>query len=265
MKRLIILIPGNPSVPGIYNPFLKDLSDKIATLCDTQYKILPHYGQCNLRKIKKKSINVHDVVEDHKTNIKKLITESNADHVTLIGHSLGSAVTILLYQEFKNKINDFIILCPFTGPSPNNTRYLKMFKNPVSRLGMKGITYSVLANKKVSHFAFKKWLGKNPFNEHIPKEIKKPRYLKNFFSLVSNYMKDFEELDVKYELHRMGPENTYFLFAKEDYWVPNAVISHLPKKTKYDILDDIQHDFCLFEDQYKKVSEKIFSHIKSNT
>ena len=265
MKKLIILIPGNPSVPGIYNPFVEDLNHKASKEWDTHHEVLPHFGQCNQKKVKKKSINVHDVVEDHKVSIHRLVKKHGADHVTLIGHSLGSAVTILLYQEFKNIVNDFVILCPFPGPSPNNTRYLKMFKNPVSRLGMKGITYSVLSNKKFSRFAFKRWLGENPFNDHIPSEIRKPRYLKNFFSLVSNYMEDFEELDVKYQLHRMNPNQTYFLFARNDYWVPENIISHLPKKTKYKIVEGIQHDFCLFEDQYKVVANLILDHMKSNT
>jgi pimeloyl-ACP methyl ester carboxylesterase len=261
MKKMILLIPGNPSVPGIYEPFLKQFVTDLG-VPDAIYKVLPHLGQCNTKAVKRKRINVFDVIQDHKKNILNLIEEHGPKEVILIGHSLGSAVSIALHDELHHLVNNFIVLCPFAGPSRNNVKYLKMFKNPVSQLGMKAISYSILLNKKYSQRFFRRWLGENPFNELIPQEIKKPYYIKNFFSLVSTYIPDFEELKVKEKLAKMNPDQSFFLFAAQDYWVPGETVDSLPKGAKYKVSDEISHDFCLKSKDCKIVSSAIVDHLK---
>lgn len=263
MNSLILLIPGNPSVPGIYDPFLNQVVEDLSLSGEVVSKVLPHLGQCNQRTDKLKNVRVQDVIADHKRTINKLVEEHQPQQVFLIGHSLGSAVTISLYRDLSPKIDRFIIVCPFLGPSPNNSRYLKMFQNPITRMGMKGITYSGLKIHKVSHIVFNNWLGDTPFNEHIPREIRKPHYIKNFFSLVSNYFPDFEELNIKERVQEMDPDKTFFVFAPNDYWVPEETINFLPKNSTYHRCEDIGHDFCLRKEQYQSVSKVISGHLKS--
>lgn len=257
MKNLILLIPGNPSVPGIYDPFLNNLVSELSLHGETKSLVLPHLGQCNERTVKRKKIRVQDVIEDHRKKIAGLISTFKPERTILIGHSLGSAVTIDLYRDFESSVDQFLILCPFLGPSKNNVGYLKMFRHPITRLGMKSITYSTLKSQRVSREVFKRWLGENPFNDHIPNEIRKPRYLKNFFSLVANYIEDFEELNLKSRFRQMSPDKVSFYFAPKDYWVPREIVdlipNHLPKYT----CQGIQHDFCLSEQQYSLLCREI--------
>lgn len=259
--NLILLIPGNPSVPGIYDPFLNQVIKDINLKGKTIHKVLPHLGQCNQVLVKKRKITVRDVIEDHRQTIKRLISTHMPDKIILIGHSLGSSVTISLYEEFGEQVDKFFILCPFLGPSENNKGYLRLFKNPVSRFGMKGISYACLKNKKVSHLFFEKWLGHTPFTEHIPKEISKPYYVKNFFSLVSTYFEEFEKLDLKTKLQAMDHSKVFFVFAPNDYWVPEDAIKALPENMPYQKCRDISHDFCLRENQYKIVSQALAEHL----
>ncbi|MCR9203519.1 MAG: alpha/beta hydrolase [Halobacteriovoraceae bacterium] len=262
MKTLLLLIPGNPSVPGIYEPFLNQIQEDLNLTGSVYSRVLPHLGQCNREFKDHGNIRVQDVVREHKRTIRKMLETHQPDRLILIGHSLGSAVTISMYQDFKEVADAFVILCPFLGPSRNNEKYLKMFSHPVTKAGMKGITYTALKSQKVSHQVFKKWLGPNPFNEHIPNEIRKPYYIKNFFSLVSNYFADFDELDVKGRIQEMCPKKSFFLFAPNDYWVPDESINHLPKEAKYKKLSNISHDFCLKETQYRDVSKAIANHLQ---
>ena len=111
---------------------------------------------------------------------------------------------------------------------------------------------------------FKKWLGDNPFNQHISNEIKKPLYLKNFFSLVGSYIEDFEDLKIQEKLKRMNPDKTFFLFAPDDYWVPDYTKNYLPKGSTFEVCHEIQHDFCLFADQSKTVSSAISNYFSKN-
>jgi pimeloyl-ACP methyl ester carboxylesterase len=262
-KTLVLLIPGNPSVPGIYEPFLNKFIKDLNISGELYSQVLPHLGQCNTREIIRKSIRVHDVIEDHKEKINTLLKEHRPDQIFLIGHSLGSAITIELYHEFGDQIDHYFVLCPFLGPSPNNKGYLKLFKNPVSRLGMKGITYSALKSSRLSHEIFKRWLGDNPFNQHIPKEIAKPYYLKNFFSLVSNYFEDFEELGTRHKVGQMDPKKSFFLLAPNDYWVPPETLDYLPRESTIVHCQDVPHDFCLNPHHYSKVSAELSRYIHS--
>lgn len=261
MKTLVILIPGNPSVPGVYAPFMRQLTDDLNISGDVKTEILHHLGQCNTKSKRLSKISLSEVIEDHKASISSLVELHKADRVYLISHSLGSAVSISLNDSLKEEIDKFFILCPFMGPSENNINYLKLFKNPVSRLGLSLGSKAILSNRNVSKKFFSRWLGENEINDVIINEIKKPNYIDHFFSLVSGYFKDFEKLNVKEAVQRLDPERTFFIFAKDDFWVPIEYTKLLPKKSKYKILEDISHDFCLFDSQYKRVSKVISSQI----
>lgn len=258
--NLILLIPGNPSVPGIYDPFLEQVVSDLKLAGKTIHRVLPHLGQCNNYAVKYKKITVRDVIEDHRQTIRNLISSHKPHKIILIGHSLGSSVTITLYEEFSSVVDKFFILCPFLGPSKNNQGYLKLFRNPISRMGMKGITYACLKNDKVSHLFFERWLGRTPFTQHIPREISKPFYIKNFFSLVSTYMEEFQELDLTTKIKTMDKTKSFFVFAPNDYWVPEEALQALPDQMPYKKCNGISHDFCLREDQYKEVSFALAEH-----
>jgi len=261
MKILVILIPGNPSVPGVYEPFMRQLSEDLNITGEINTEILHHLGQCNSNKEKFSKISLSEVIEDHKISIVNLIRKYKADKVYLISHSLGSAVSISLNEFLKEKIDKFFIICPFLGPSKNNIKYLKIFKNPVSRFGITLGSKAILSNRKVSKKFFTSWLGDNDINDLIINEIRKPNYINHFFTLVSGYFKDFEHLNVKDAVQKLDPEKTFFIFAKDDFWVPNEYTKLIPKHSKYEILDDISHDFCLFDTQYKMVSQVISNEI----
>ena len=179
----------------------------------------------------------------------------------LISHSLGSAVSISLNEHLKEKIDKFFILCPFMGPSKVNMNYLKVFKNPVSRYGLALGSKAILSNRQVSKKFFSRWLGDNELNDVIISEIKKPNYINHFFTLVSGYFKDFEHLNIKEGVKKLDPNKTFFIFAKDDFWVPIEYTKLLPESSNFEVLDDISHDFCLFDSQFKKVSKVISKEI----
>jgi len=260
MKNLIILIPGNPSVPGIYDPFVQQVVNDLNIEGEKIWRILPHLGQCNERGVRHRRVTLHDVIEDHKKTIYSLIQQNRPDRIFLMGHSLGSAVTITLFEEFERVVDDFVILCPFVGPSPKNTPFLRMFKNPVSRIGMKNLSHAILLNENVSERFFHKWLGENPHNLHIAREIKKPYYIDHFFKLVSSYIKSFDELNVREKVKKLDGNRTLFVFAPNDFWVPEETLELLPNNSTYHICESISHDFCLSETQYKEVAKVISKH-----
>lgn len=260
MKVLLIMIPGNPSVPGLYEGFVDRVSSTLPIGTQKICKVLSHLGQCNEKLTKKDSITIQDVIDDHKETITKEISNHSADKVIIMGHSLGCAITMALHSEFTSKVDQFVMICPFTGPSKRNTRFLKVFQNPITRQAIKGLTHLALYNKKVSSSVMKKLLGENPFNELIIKEIKRPLYLKNFLLLLSSYIVSFKKLNIKEQLKTMNAEKSFFIFVPDDYWVPQETMNHLPENSNFYICEEASHDFCLFADQYNIVAELIRDH-----
>ncbi|MEM7181226.1 MAG: alpha/beta fold hydrolase [Spirochaetota bacterium] len=263
IQTLVILIPGNPSVPGVYEPFLNAVVSKLSQNRE-QVKgiVLPHLGQCNTHLRRIKTINLFDVVEEHKKNILNHLQNYQAEEVILIGHSLGGAVTLLLQDELHDAIDRFIFLCPFLGPSARNTSYLKLFKNPITRFGLKYGSYTILSNQIVANRFFIKWLGENPQNKNIIKQIKKPNYIHNFFTLVSGYFRDFHKVNLRHKVTNMDSDKSYFVFARDDFWVPPEVVQKLPNAIRYSVLDDISHDFCLVEKQFQQVAQSIHKYLE---
>jgi pimeloyl-ACP methyl ester carboxylesterase len=264
MKELIITLPGNPSIPGLYDDFISSVIKELPSCEQRISTTLSHLGQCNSKRYKRRKITVLDVIEDHKNSILDLIDFHKADNVIIIGHSLGCAITFALYKDLGQKVNQFIMLCPFIGPTQGNTNFLRVFQNPITRKGIKSLTHILLFNKNVSKKIITKLLGENPLNERITREIKKPLYLRNFLTLLSNYLKDFKKLNIAEDLKEMDPKKAFFLFVPNDYWVPDEVVKLLPTNAQYTICDKAEHDFCLYEEQYKVVANIIGQFIKEN-
>jgi len=261
-KTLIFFIAGNPSVPGVYDPFINHLTQSLEGDSLVETEILLHIGQRDSPSEKLKKIHLTDVIGDHRNTILESIKVKSPDRIILIGHSLGSTICISLTEELSPLVDQFIYLCPFLGPEKQNEKYLKIFKNPLSRFSLKTGSHLILSNKKISNVFFRNWLGENKMNNHIIAEIKKRNYLSHFFILLSGYFKDFDSLQIKKVIPKLDPEKSFFLFAKEDLWVPLGNINLLPKGSKYEVLDNISHDFCLFEDEYKSVSSVLKTIIK---
>lgn len=265
IQTLVILIPGNPSVPGIYDSFLHSVVIKLAKQRKrAEGIVLPHLGQCNTHFQRIKKINLFDVVAEHKKNILSLIEHYQMEEVILIGHSLGGAITLILKDELCQVIDYFIFLCPFLGPSERNYRYLRLFKNTISRLGLKYGSYAILLNQHFAIKFFTKWLGENPNNKNIINQIKKPNYIHNFFTLVSGYFHDFDQVDLNNKLENIDPDRCFFLFAKDDFWVSEDVFQILSDDVHYTILDTISHDFCLEEAQFQEVAKCIQHYLGNN-
>jgi pimeloyl-ACP methyl ester carboxylesterase len=266
VDNLILFIPGNPSIPGIYDPFLDELKNQLqAEIGDSQtihYEVLYHLGQLNSEHKKLGRINLQDVIEDHKSTIKDLLLRHKANKVFLVSHSLGSAISISLRDHFKSDIDRFMLLCPFLGPRGKNASFLRVFKNPIVRNSLLLGSHIILSNQKASDLFFDKWLGGNELNSLIIREVKKPHYLKNFFSLVANYFESFSQLNIRESLSLFDSSKSYFIFAKKDFWVPIETISLIPKDSKRDILENLSHDFCLVKSEFTELVKFLVKDLK---
>lgn len=257
LKKLIILIPGNPSVPGIYDPFMNQLVNEISLNHQTRHYVLSHLGQDEDEQNRFAKINVRQVIQKHRRTIENILKKEQPDEFILIGHSLGSAITICLSEHFKNEVSQFYLLCPFLGPSRHNKDFLKVIQNPFTQTSLNLFSKLLLKNKKTGAIFIDRLTNRSKLNSLIYKQIKRPSYIPNFLNLVSSYIDEFKEIDTRAHLEKMDPKKTFFLFAPNDYWVPDNTFHLVPPKAKFRRCMDINHDFCLDEKQYKIVSRII--------
>lgn len=257
MKKLIVLIPGNPSVPGIYDPFMNHLVNELSANQKTKHYVLSHLGQSEREQTRLSKINVRQVIQKHKITIEEILKKERPDEFILIGHSLGAAITICLSEHFKNEVSKFYLLCPFLGPSKNNLDFLKVIQNPITQTSLNLFLKILLKNQKACSIFIEYLTNRSILSPIIYQQIKKPSYIPNFLNLVSTYVDEFNNLDTKKSLENMDPNKTFFLFAPNDYWVPDDTFHFIPPRAKFRRCMDIKHDFCLDEDQYKIVSRII--------
>lgn len=263
MKNLVLLIPGNPSIPGIYRAFGDQLLNDLELPGEKIWRVLPHLGQAQADGIRYSKLSLHHIIEDHKQNVLALINQFSPQNTILLGHSLGSAITISLYQELKHVVDKFCFICPFLGPSDNNIALLKRFKHPLGYLGFKHFSRGILMHHKISRLFFRRMVGDHAPIDQITRELKKTHYLHHFYSLLSSYIDVFSELDIKERLNEVDPSHSYFIFAPDDYWVPESTVNLIPKNSKYDFCN-ISHDFCLNHKDVKIVANNLSHFISDN-
>ncbi len=254
MDYLLIFLPGNPSVPEIYDDFLFEIVDGHKNI---EVKTLNHLGQSRETVSLKRKIDLSDVISHHKKNIREILEKNKNHKIVLVGHSLGCTIGIEIYKEFQLRIEKVIMICPFLGPSLNNDKFLKAFERKVSRNAIFALMAGVLINKRVGSLFFRIWLGKNKKNAHILKNVRKQNFIANFVSLLSSYRKEFSSLDIESKIDLLEKKKTHFIFAKEDFWVPAEVEKKLSLKFNCEVIDGISHDFCLSSEETKKIATRV--------
>jgi predicted alpha/beta hydrolase family esterase len=264
MKTLCILIPGNPSVPGLYDHFLDHLTQNLKGHGQVVGKVLLHLGQCNQIIKKYQKISLENNIIHHRVQIQKLIRDHSPDRLVLMGHSLGSAMLVSLFEEFKHQTHHFVLLCPFIGTNLTTQNFLKKFKSPIQRSLYKNGSKVILINKTFSEYFFKKWLGHNPHNKLIIQQIKKSYYIDNFFTLLADYHDNFSRLNSIKKIYNFPKDKTLIVLAENDFWVPKEIMQIIQKNFTPIIESELKHDFCLEELQYTIVTKHILNLLNSD-
>lgn len=241
----MIFIPGNPSIPDIYHDFIEFIQTKNPKL---EINILSHLGQGDQFLNKDPTISLKTNFDYQLKEIENILLENDYSQVYFIGHSLGCSSLISNIKSLTETHYKFILICPFILPLGKNKIFLRFFANEYFSRFARSSTNFLLQKKILSKKLIEHFMGKTPAMNLMELYLSKPVFLFNFLELVASYIPYFKSYSLTPNLFFFPQSRTSYIFAHDDFWVPNSCKSYLPKESKQIELE-IGHDFCLHKDQ----------------
>lgn len=248
MKKIIIFLPGNPSIPGVYKEFLASAKDKIGA---SEVFDLFHLGQNSEVNTYGQDIHLNGVIEDHKNSIEKILINHPQDEVILIAHSLGGTVASQLYQNFKNQISKVVFLMPLLYLEGKNRVLIKLLSKKIINKVAFSLCHYMVNNPTFSQLLFTKIGGQKA--DLVKYYLSNEKYLCNFTRLIESYFDAFKDQNFLMNVLEIPSEKALFIFTQGDFWSPPSMAKKLNHKFKVIIDDEISHDFCLDTKDTEKI------------
>lgn len=252
MHRLLILLPGNPAIPGIYNTFTAACRARLPGLETT---VLAHCGQSDESSAVESEHCLEQVLAEHKKNILELITEQRPQRVYLVGHSLGTAIAVALYEVLAPHIDRLVLICPFLQPRGRNRLLLRLLSNDCFNRGFRSALRGLLGLEHAGLYLLRDRFKLGANAELVLNALIRDHFLDNFIGLTSDYLRFFGRHRPLEALDRLPLQHTLFISAPCDFWVPDALLDDLPPGIRHRRLPDIEHGFCLHPTQCRAVAE----------
>ena len=252
-ERILIFLPGNPSIPNIYADFLSDLKNQLS--CEHVFDLI-HLGQDPTVNMHFSSITLKNVIDSHRKMVKEILSTFSDPEIILVGHSLGCTVICDFYEEFNHLISEVYLLMPFIKPLSSNKIFVKLLGKKIFNKSLYKMGIFLSKSKMLMRIICKKY-GKEKANL-LEVHLQDKLYLKNLALLLLSYDKTFQENDFISKLSREDLSKIKILFAQNDFWSPIELMKLLPPNVEYKIDETLSHDFCLTQSECYQVS----SHIK---
>jgi pimeloyl-ACP methyl ester carboxylesterase len=252
MSKLLIFIPGNPSIPGIYDTFIEHLQTSLHPL---RSYVLSHRGQDESGGRVERVDSLDLLIQHHRRRIEDIIQQEAPTQLYLVGHSLGTTIAISLYPTFATHIEKLVLLCPFLGPQAHNKPLLQALSVKTINQSLQFLVRQYLTFDRPSRYLLQRRLGLGQQADSVHRSLTTQHFLGNFLGLVSGYTRFFNSNNLIQQLAELPLPDTLFLFASNDYWVPDHTIDTLPQGANYQQLTQIEHAFCLQPAQASLVAD----------
>ena len=252
LRRLLILLPGNPAIPGIYDSFTAACRAQLSGLETT---VLAHCGLSDESGAVESKHCLEQVLAEHEKNILALIAERRPQCVYLVGHSLGTAVAVALYDALAPHIDRLVLICPFLQPRGRNRLLLRLLSNDHFNRGFRRALRGLLRAERAALPLLRDRFNLGETAGRVHSALTRGHFLDNFLGLTSDYLRFFGQHRPLDALDRLPLQHTLFISAPCDFWVPDALLDDLPAGARHRRLPDIEHGFCLHPKQCRAVAQ----------
>ncbi|RLO04747.1 hypothetical protein DYB28_001995 [Aphanomyces astaci] len=109
-KRLVLLVPGNPGVPGFYEPFMQRLHALGGRDCEIVG--LSHTGHSLPWINDNAAFDLETQVVDKVAYVRKRIEKDPTVSLVLIGHSIGCHIALRLLDQFPTHVEKLVLIQP---------------------------------------------------------------------------------------------------------------------------------------------------------
>ncbi|ETW86912.1 Esterase/lipase/thioesterase, partial [Heterobasidion irregulare TC 32-1] len=255
-STVLLFIPGNPGLLGFYVPFLsaiwKGSAPGLAILAHSYIGHTPGIEPVTGRKRSASTVGLHVQIQ---TIIEVLddivVTFGTGTKVVLVGHSVGSWLTLQVLKARPNVVSGTFLLFPTItniADTPNGRLLSWLFHPPLPRL----VSYASFLVRHLPHrillLLFSSW----PREQIIVLQslLQSPSTIWASLSMAHEEMGAIREMDIA--LLEEHHEHIWFYFAENDAWVGKH--REIILETMHDMPagvkvihggTDIPHAFCI--------------------
>ncbi|KAK9289938.1 hypothetical protein L1049_008100 [Liquidambar formosana] len=268
----VLLIPGNPGVVTFYKDFLESLYDLFGG--SASVTAIGHISHTKKNWEHGRLFSLQEQIE-HKIDFIKYELQSIKIPIILVGHSIGSYISIETFRRSTEKVIYCIALYPFLALNPESSEQSYIRKITASPI-LCAIFGSVVAflgllPRWASRFIVIKSLGKSWSDTAVEAactHLLKYHTVRNiFFLAMTEFKKLTETPDWAFMREKQG--QIAFLFGMDDHWGPLSMYEEISRQVP-DVALSIEreghlHSFCCSEAGSLWVAQHVASLIKSQT
>ncbi|KAG8374051.1 hypothetical protein BUALT_Bualt11G0090700 [Buddleja alternifolia] len=273
----ILFIPGNPGVVSFYTDFLESLYELLGGTASVTGNYWPYIS---LREagvsMDWESGRLFSLQEqiNHKISYIEQELQDVEQPIVLVGHSIGSYISLEIFKRFQQKVIYCIGLYPFlalniASSTQSSIRRLAMTPSLCAALSYIGALLGKLPDP-ISRFLVTKSMGKSWSSSAVEVLCTHVLQYHTIRNMLFMAMTEFKKLPEKpdWDFIRGKKSQIAFLFGLDDHWGPLHVYEEIRKQVP-DVCLEVEHEghshaFSCTESGSTWVAHHVSSLIKNN-
>lgn len=228
----VLFIPGNPGIVTFYNDFLESLYALLGGTASVT--AIGHISHSSKDWKHGQLFSLQEQI-DHKIDFIVHELENNNTPVILVGHSIGSHISIEIFKRISRKVIYCIGLYPFLALNKKSSK-----QTLIKKLAESGFLSSLVSSivamlgliPRWSKFIVKKTLG-NSWSptavEAACSHLVKYHMMRNMLFMARTEFQMFSEAP-DWEFLRAKQGQLAFLFGIDDHWCPLSLFEEMSKE-----------------------------------
>ncbi|OMO82530.1 hypothetical protein CCACVL1_11932, partial [Corchorus capsularis] len=217
----VVFVPGNPGVITFYKEFVESLFECLGG--NASVSAVGYAGQTEKNWERGKLFSLQEQI-DHKLEFIKV--QKIEVPVVLVGHSIGSYISLEMLRRLPKKAVYCIGLYPFLALNPQSKKQYAIVKIAMSRVLSTFLSYLVallgLLPRHVLRFLYKLSVGKSWSNTAIEAGCSHLLQYHTMRNVLFMAMTEFRKLreTPDWEFMRENQDKITFLYGIDDHWGP---------------------------------------------
>ncbi|BFG38517.1 lipid droplet-associated hydrolase isoform X2 [Prunus yedoensis var. nudiflora] len=266
----VVVIPGNPGVVLFYKEFLESLYELLGGTASVT--AVGHISQTKKSWEHGRLFSLQEQI-NHKMDVIKQELQNNEVPILLVGHSIGSYISVEMFKRSPEKVKYCIGLYPFLALNPQSRKQSIIGKIAESRILCVVFSFIVallgLLPIRLLRLIVTMFLGKWSATavDAVCSHLVKYHTMRNVLFLAMTEFRKLSETP-DWAFMRANQHKIAFLFAIDDHWGPLQMFEEISKQVPDAALSIdreglTDHGFCCTEAGSSWVAEHVTKLIKN--
>ncbi|KAK7378837.1 hypothetical protein VNO80_04285 [Phaseolus coccineus] len=271
-KLHVLLVPGNPGVVLFYKDFVEFLYELLEGTASVT--AIGHVSHSRKDSEHGRMFSLQEQI-DHKIDFIREELQNIQIPIVLVGHSIGSYISIEIFKKSPEKVKYCIGLYPFLTLNPQSTNQLFIGKIAKSHVLAAALSYLIaslgLLPVQALRFMVRKSLGKSWSVNAVEAACSHLSQYHTMRNVLYMAMTEFTKLSEApdWTFMRERKAQLTFLFGVDDHWGPLNLLEEISKQVPGIAVsierENHTHGFCCTEAGSLWVAQHVANCIKKQT